>query len=265
MKVPSERREVAILYSGLGNRMRVLLSHREAARGRGTAFAYVWRIDHRFQARLRSLWVPPRGQVSLLSVLVERLVAPAKSIIIRTQQPAEALSGRPGWQDRLRELEPSARVTRRVNEISAQLDVGSGTWVGVMIRANAQAHPLTLDASPIAWYLDRMDALLESNSDTQFYVCCDDPRTQEFILQRYPSAHAQLNKGRYNSDRGVVSAVADLFLISRCARVLGPHWSSFLDMAEALAPAGAIFETSQQVWERSAVHPETLSWGGLPG
>jgi hypothetical protein len=58
--------------------------------------------------------------------------------------------------------------------------------------------------------------------------------------------HLLTNKGEYNTVTGVRSAVSDLYLLAGSSYLLGPHYSSFVELAQFLAGAGLTLETSMK-------------------
>ena len=239
---------IAAVYSGLGNRMRVLLSAREAAKKKNLAFQYFWQIDHRFQARLSDLWELDSERIGLLRYFVAAKrfgtsqALPAipqagrRVTILRGQQPVVDEDGTKfGWKTALRDLLPVPGVQDRVRALWSE-ELKESAYIAVMVRAHPQSHQLTKDTSPPSWFIARMLQISAELPGVRFFLSCDHPETQEHIMGKVPNVVAQKKTSRYNSKDGVVDAVVDLYLAGLGAHLIGPHWSSFVDMAEGLHP-----------------------------
>ncbi|MDP5184384.1 hypothetical protein QOZ88_17250 [Blastococcus sp. BMG 814] len=244
--------------SGLGNRVRVVLGAQSLAELEGRSFAYVWPTGKLFGPRFSDLWDFPGRTVPRA---VSRLLAHRYPYVdasldwlddgkrrerlwqIRTgseiQLPPQA---RP-WAEAYRDLVPVDAIAEAVTRFSAD-ELGGEPYVGVMIRAHAVSHAATRATSPVEWFEGRMRRMVEQRPGTRFFVSCDVPEVQERICRTIPGCTGQLDKGAYNSVEGVRSAVADVYLLAGAGYLLGPHFSSFLHLAQHLADDRIPVETA---------------------
>jgi hypothetical protein len=117
-------------------------------------------------------------------------------------------------------------------------------YVGVNIRAHAVSHAVTRDASPVEWYVDRLTEISRDWPDVRFFISCDVPEVQEMISAKIPGCFGQVDKGGYNTLEGVRSSVVDLYLLASAGYLIGPHYSSFVHLAEYLNGEVLDLETS---------------------
>jgi hypothetical protein len=255
---------------GLGNRVRTLLSAAAAAESSGRRFRYVWGVSPSFAARFDDLWEEPfhrlPGQAGLALKAATRLHLPG---VDRLEQDApratpaggpvqfactsQVFAGPDGvpvdWEPAFRDLRLRSGLADEVRAVHAA-SLGGTPYVGVQVRTNA-AHRETVEASPLSWYLRRMEELRSERPDLVFFLSCDSRDAEAAIKERIPGVVTLADKGGYNSRRGIEAAVVDVYLLASAQRILAPHWSSFAEMAAALSP-GIPYETSQRPWTISA-------------
>lgn len=247
--------------SGLGNRMRALLGAKELSDRNGWRFSYTW-DDHSagLSAKLGELWEHDFVRSSRVAAVMRTLprrsflsgdlrtwpsdIESKRRIDVKTGDYVIDRSGeRLDWGQRLRMLRPSGEVRRRITEIST--DLGSGPFVGVMIRAHEASHPKTKEFSPVRWYEHRIRELLAERADLRFYISCDVPEVAAALVAQFPSAVTQHDKGVYNTTTGTQAAVADIYMLASAGGVLRPYWSSFTTMASELSDQAVMLEDSQ--------------------
>ena len=114
-----------------------------------------------------------------------------------------------------------------------------------MIRTHSVAHDATLQASPVEWYLDRIEQIRAARPDLGLYVAADTDAAFRRVAERFPDATGQTEKGDYNSRRALQASVADLYLLASSCHLLGPHYSSFPELAQHLAGGVIALETSR--------------------
>jgi hypothetical protein len=155
------------------------------------------------------------------------------------QLPPEA---RP-WVEAYRKLTPVDAIAGAVTGFFDR-ELRGEPYVGVMIRAHSVSHAATRATSPVEWFEARMRRIAEERPGTRFFVSCDVPEVQERICRTIPGSIGQVDKGSYNSVAGVQAAVADLYLLAGSGYLLGPHFSSFLHLAQHLAADRIAIETA---------------------
>ncbi len=244
---------------GLGNRIRVVLGGRVLARAEGREFAYVWPTGAEFGPRLTELWDVDFPSVPLAVSRALSLRYPYRDASlqwiddstrrsrlwqVQTSQPLELAGGAGGWQPEFRSLAPVAPVANRIRTFFHQHLTGA-PYVGVMIRAHSASHEQTLEASPIQWYLQRMREIRAESPEVTFFVSADVPSAGRQLVAEIGNCWMLEDKGAYNSVAGVQSSVTDLYLLAGSGYLLGPHYSSFVELAQFLAGSGLVLETSR--------------------
>lgn len=245
-------------YHGLGNRMRVVFGAKALAWITNRTFSYVWPIGSAFGARLTDLWVVDDEPITqwrskLLSVRHpyrdETLdwVGEAQSDSVWQIRTAHELllPHRPReWERELHRVQPVPEIQKAVHDFHQRHLAGS-PWVGVMVRVHPLSHKETLEASPIEWYVNRVNELRRAHPDVRFFVSSDTPEAAETLLAAVPGCVTVRGKGPYNSRSGLQAAVTDLYLLAGSCYLLGPHYSSFPELAQRLAGPGLQLETSR--------------------
>lgn len=243
---------------GLGNRLRVVLGCKSLADLERRRFYYVWPTGPRFGPTFPELWQFDGRTVSRAT---SRLLARRYPYVdetlswlddakrrerlwqIRTGSDIELPPQARPWQAELRSLVPSHEIA---SSVTRQFDeqLRGAPYVGVMIRAHTVAHSKTLDASPVEWFLARMHDVRQHHPGVRFFVSCDVAEVQQRVLAEIPHCYAQHDKGGYNTVEGVRAAVCDLYLLASASHLIGPHFSSFVEMAVHLADGRVRLETS---------------------
>ena len=246
--------------SGLGNRMRVVLGAKVLAEHERRRLYYVWPTGPLFEPRLTELWdfhggTPVARSVSrALAKLYpyETADVAAASPRLRARRVRQIRTGGelrlpPGlrsWREEFRSLTPAPDIAGRVVDFFDDR-LRDRPYVGVQIRAHAVSHPQTKDASPVSWFRSRMRQIAARQPGTVFFVSCDVPEVVSALASEIPNVQALSDKGGYNTVAGVKSAIVDLYLLASSGYILGPHYSSFLHLADYLADEHIRIETSQ--------------------
>jgi hypothetical protein len=245
--------------AGLGNRIRVVLGAQSLAELEGRSFAYVWPTGPKFGPRFDQLW---RFEAPVVPRAVSRVLArwaPYRDASlgwvteetrrerlwqIRTGAELAVLPGATHWTDTYRALQPVPEIAERVRSVFDS-ELRGAPYVGVMVRAHAVSHQQTKDASPVAWFAERMATIAQQRPGTRFYLSCDVPEVAEQLAREVPGCVLQRDKGDYNTVEGVWSAVVDLYLLASAGHLVGPHYSSFLHLAQHLVTEPLPVETSR--------------------
>ena len=246
-------------YHGLGNRVRVVLGARVLAREEGRRFAYVWHTGKEFGARFDELWevnepTVPTAVSRALATRYHFRSHDARSWVnaatrrerlwqIRTAHALVMPDGMPDWTDDLRELTPAPDVAAAVGDFHGS-HLGGRPYVGVMVRTHPVSHVETLDASPIDWYVERLRAIRREHGHVGFFVSADTPEGLERLQREVPGCVGQTNKGSYNSRSALRAAVVDLYLLAASVHLVGPHYSSFVELAQHLGGPRLRLETA---------------------
>ena len=243
--------------SGLGNRIRVVLGCRSLAELEGRDFRYVWPTGKLFGPTLPELWHVTGPTVSrATSRLLARFYPYVDETLdwldahkreelvwqIRTGSPIQLPPGAGPWQEEFRSMQPVDEIARPIRAVFDS-ELRGRPYVGVNVRAHAVSHQATRDTSPVDWFIRRMSELRSEDADVRFFVSCDVPEAQDRILAAVPGCVAQTGKGEYNSTAAVRAAIVDLYLLAASGYLLGPHFSSFVHLAEHLAGDRLTLET----------------------
>lgn len=231
--------------AGIGNRVRVTMGAANLAEHTGRHFFYVWPTSKAFEPTFQELWDYRRGHRmnratsrllakafpyvdETLAGLDERASAPLWQI--RTGSEIEFPAGVRPWQEDFRRLTPVEEIAAKVQEIFDGHFRGR-PFIGVQIRAHKVSHGKTLESSPVEWFEKRMAELSEQNPGVPFYISSDVQEIQDRLVAAYPGSFGQRDKGPYNSTQAVREAIVDLYLLASSNHIVGPYYSSFVDLA----------------------------------
>jgi len=245
--------------TGIGNRVRVVLGAQSLAAHEDRDFYYVWPTGRLFGPKFSDLWrnptngrVIPRAASRVLARLypyvdesltwLDEQKRTERIWQIRTGSALKLPAGAAPWEDHLRSLVPVPAVGDRVERFFDE-HLRGAPYVGVMIRAHAVSHLKTRESSPVEWFVQRMLEIQRHDPDTRFFVSCDVPEVAHDVVAAVPGSCTQVGKGGYNTTEGVRSSVADLYLLASSGYLLGPHFSSFVHLAQYLAEDRLPFET----------------------
>ncbi len=246
--------------SGLGNRVRVVLGAKSLAQLEHRELYFVWPTGKLFGPKFSDLWefsgrtIPraiSRGLARVFPYVDETLDwlddAKRRERVwqIRTGSPLNLPPAALPWQDEFRRLLPVDEIAQKVTSIFDR-SLKDAPYVGVMIRAHSVSHSKTRETSPVDWFVRRMRQIRQAAPDVRFFVSCDVEEVQSSVMEAVGGCVAQFDKGGYNTVEGVRSAVADLYLLASSGYILGPHWSSFVHLAEYLSDGKVQMETAAQ-------------------
>jgi hypothetical protein len=240
-----------IPWAGLGNRVRFTLSAQVIAERERRAFYYSWPVGPAFGAAFTDLWDYRAAEVPAdvePPTLTEKddltLLRDKQTWSVRSASPLRENGADVPWGDVLARLTPAPELAHRIDDF--RREHLPGRYVGVQVRANEKTHAKTLEASPVSWFTGRMREILDADPRARFFLSCDEPGAQEQILSEFPSAVALHDKGGYNSREGIRASVVDLHLLAGATHLLGPYWSSFVDLAWIMSGKAINLETSQR-------------------
>ncbi|MET0725285.1 MAG: hypothetical protein ABWY36_02970 [Leifsonia sp.] len=243
--------------SGLGNRVRVVLGCKSLAEFEDRDFCYVWPTGPLFGPTFSQLW-DFRGKT--ISRATSRVLARVYPYVdetlswldddkrreriwqIRTGSPILLPDGARPWEEEFRGLRPVDPIAEAVTRFFDE-HLRGAPYVGVMVRAHSVSHSVTRETSPVEWFIDRMQAIRSADPDVRFFLSCDVPEVQERIISLVPGCVAQSDKGPYNSIEAVRASIVDLYLLASSGYLVGPHFSSFIHLAEHLAGDRLSFQT----------------------
>lgn len=129
-------------------------------------------------------------------------------------------------------FEPSTKVKniikRRIDE--SGLDISSA--IGIHIRR--KDHERAKRFSPLSLFIKRIRNYIDRNPNQQFLVCTDDPSEIKGLQKIFGDNHIFSSGACFlprTDPQSAVDAMADLFMLSSCSRIIGSYQSSFSSMA----------------------------------
>ena len=168
-------------WAGLGNRLRFTLSAQGIAEAEGRDFAYVWPTrPGLFEPSLTDLWeyaaprLPWGAAVPTMTEHRARLsrrrslqdVRGAREWVVLGSSVLHLDGREASWESQLATLVPVPEIAAQVAHVRATLPEH---YVGVQVRAAPTSHVSTAQASPVTWFLTRMDQHLRDDPGTQFF------------------------------------------------------------------------------------------------
>ena len=245
---------------GLGNRLRVTLGAKGLAAAEGREFCYVWPTGARFGPRVIAAVGLPRAWT--VSRVTSRFRSPATGPTWTSRSPgsttrsAASGSGDP-YRQRARPASrgaPGGRRTARTRPGAGDRRRGARTVRGaprraalrrVMIRAHQVSHARTREASPVEWFVRRMHEIREADPTCASSSPAMSPRWRSGCSPRCRVAGRSRTRA-VQHDACVRASVIDLYLLASAGYLLGPHFSSFVEMAVYLS--GRRLTLSRRRW-----------------
>lgn len=268
-----ERTLTVNAIGGLCNRMRAIATAAGLARSSQHRLTVVWQANNDLQARFTDLFRPlpddirivepgkigymlkwdiPRKRNLYLSEIYQRLGygrvfreggnltpfynrdADFTDEIINSTGDILIISGTAtgGFNDEdFRELfSPSSCVEELIKEKTADFNEHT---TGVHIRRTDNAK--SIEASPLGHFISEMEARIERDGDTNFFVASDDAGVIRELSGRFGK---RVITGDENASRttlrGMLHGAADLWALSMTSEILGSYYSSYTDTAALL-------------------------------
>ena len=130
----------------------------------------------------------------------------------------------------LSRLMPCTDVQQKIDEICKNFN---DFTIGVHIRRTD--HQQAIKYSPIELFINKMNAEIDLQTDSVFFLCTDDVEVENELkaifkekIIAYPKEFSRQNV------TGMQDAMIDLFCLSKTKKILGSFWSSFSEIASAL-------------------------------
>jgi hypothetical protein len=249
--------------SGLGNRVQFTMAVASVAEATGRTLKVYWPLNALFACPADRIWtnfpgemiaaqeLPPLGP----EVLTDwRTITP--EFWPTVDDPTVYLRGYGGipqpvgsrlWGEVFRELEATPEVRELVEEAWAALPRDAGV-LGVSMRVNEKSHPKTKEHSPVDWYVAELERFSTANPKAGIFLSCDELDVTEQLKAKFPNIVAVDYPSEYNSERGVIKAVADLYILASSTEIIAPYWSSFPTMSYQLAGEQVPMRSSLRSW-----------------
>lgn len=122
---------------------------------------------------------------------------------------------------------PTPRLQARIDKEASALGENA---VGVHIRRTDNARSIA--QSPTEMFVQRMR---QESPETRFYVATDDESVKQLLHQEFPQRIQTLpRQAQRGTLQGMEDAVVEMFLLSRCKRLIGSSCSTYSMTAAAL-------------------------------
>ena len=253
--------------SGLANRMRAILSAHALCTLTGSDLAVVWLRDRGLNAKFSDLFQPSTmlsvadgglfSKCMLQAPLKRNLYLPAiyqricfDALIYDWTRPANQADYKPLVSGKnvyicsgLEFFDADYSLTKQffkpVPEIQAKIDANMALLgpnpVGVHIRRTDNA--ISIANSPVSLFIEAM----KKHPDSKFFLATDDEDVKSQLRAEFAGRIVTSSaKSSRSSKDGMVDAVVDLFTLASTSYVIGSYWSSFSDIAIAIAGQGEI-------------------------
>lgn len=230
------------------------MSAQALAEAEGRSFYYWWPVNDKFGASFADLWdysggaevsAPgPEPRLQFWSFTNTDLMPHRHDAVLSLEgnQVVPGFEGPSDWERLVSRLTPSPAVQAKVDAISHQLPE---SYVGVQIRADKSRTEATLNASPVQWFIDRMREIKSDYPGTVFFLSADTEQSRRDVLAVVDDVVSVEKRGAYNSSEALVDAVTDLVVLAKSAHIVGPHGSSFVELAWFLGGRSQAMETSR--------------------
>jgi hypothetical protein len=122
------------------------------------------------------------------------------------------------------------------DQVNNETNSFSDSTIGVHIRRTDNLR--SINTSPIEAFISKMENLVNSNAEFNFYVASDDIEVKKILKQKF-GEKIILPQGvlSRNTKEGIRQAVVELYALSRTNKILGSFYSSY---SEAAADIGNI-------------------------
>ena len=254
---------------GLGNRMRALDSAIALARALGYPITMVWNIDASLGCRFNDLFYPPasiqkivhrnRNRKSRIERLLRKItynIGRRKELSMEQQEVEKHMRQHFDFKQLSRyptvhiatcshfyESEAPFREFHPVQQLQSQIDSYTHLFnntIGVHLRRTD--NYIATEHSPTEFFLATMERMVHDDPQTGFFLATDDPQEEKRFLDAFPGRVISHRKRSYHRSEpaAIQDALIDLYVLSKCKKIIGSYWSSFSDVASALGGAELI-------------------------
>lgn len=125
---------------------------------------------------------------------------------------------------------PIQEISKSVETIKKQY---ASNTLGIHIRRTDNI--MSIKHSPLSEFIKVMNAELEKDSNTKFFVATDSPSDEEELKSEYQDRIITTKKEiSRNSEKGIQDALVDLLCLAATNMIIGSYYSSFSDVASYL-------------------------------
>ena len=252
--------------SGLGNRMRVVVSTVNFAEITETPIRIVWQPTWDCNARFDELFQPiPVKNITICKGTFSDTPATKHNLLLpfllrKFKYQYEARSFKPATENALASLleqytsiyidtchalapykaedvrryfAPLPVIQKRIDGITSNF---TEKTIGVHIRRTD--NRMAIKHSPLSLFRKRIDRMLNEGKAEQIFLCTDDENVRSYLKELYGNLLITRSiELRRDTFQGIRDAVIDLWSLSKTSYILGSHYSSFSDTAAELGGA----------------------------
>jgi hypothetical protein len=122
---------------------------------------------------------------------------------------------------------PIAKLQQIINQHTQNFD----NVVGVHIRRTDNLQ--SLEYSPTNEFIELMQAEIDRDPNTKFFVATDSQAEEDRLRQTFPARILTYQKQSLdrNNPQAIQDALIDLYCLSKCRKLIGSYYSSFTDTA----------------------------------
>ena len=108
------------------------------------------------------------------------------------------------------------------------------TAIGVHIRRTDNVR--AIEMSPLEAFVRLMQQEIQQDAGARFFIATDSPETYQTLQGHFGDRVFELKKDSLARDdpNAIAAAVADLYALGSCRKIIGSYWSSFTDTAAEL-------------------------------
>lgn len=134
-------------------------------------------------------------------------------------------------------LVPAHDIQYRINKVVSQY---ADYTVGVHIRRTDNV--LAIQNNPIEKYIDLMNQEIEKHPDSKFYVATDSIDVKNELRRKYGErVITEQWELRRNRKQGIKDAVAEVFCLGKCSKIIGSTNSTFSLLGSRLFDTPILF------------------------
>ena len=128
-------------------------------------------------------------------------------------------------------FKPIPQLNQRLLDVTSKFNYNT---IGIHIRRGD--HVSSIASSPTQLFIDKMDAELNTNPNTRFFLASDSSEVKELLIGKYKDKIivAESLDGDRLSSRGMQIALIDLYALASSVKIYGSAFSTFSSVASEL-------------------------------
>lgn len=127
------------------------------------------------------------------------------------------------------------KPTKEVMEIANNtiINLPSKNIIGIHIRRTD--NKISIEQSPITLFKNKIDENLRIDSNVCFYLATDSEDIKHELKHEYGNIIISSSKiASRKTESGIIEALAEMIILSKCKMLYGSYWSSFSEAASLL-------------------------------